>query len=190
MTSMAESSERQLFGDALVCTLNVPVVLRPGLSAVDAVEAVGLAEALLRNIARVEDNQPEDAQEDRSVAELALQRVEAKLDLLLGVIGRLLGQDGDFGPLRQLRWSHLGCHLVYPGSWQLGDAALLSVPVAGWLAQPLELPVRVLAAEAVEGDVYQLWLAIDPLNDALVEAVKRYLFRLHRRAIAEDRRSR
>lgn len=190
MMDTPADSERRLFGDALACTLTVPVVLCAGSGAQTGQDLARTAEALLRNIAQVEDNQPEEKPDEHGTRELALQRLEAKLDLLLGVIGQFFGRDSAADLPRVLRWSHLGFNVVLPGNWQPGNTALLCMPAADWLPQQLVLPVRVLACEPAGDDGLRLWLAVEPLGEGLAEAIKRHLFRLHRRAIAEERRSR
>ena len=190
MIETPAASESRLFGDALTCTLTVPVVLRALPDDAAAAAAAHAAEELLRNISHVEDNQPEDKPEEHGARELALQRMEAKVDLLLGVVSQLLCRDREIGPPRALRWSPVGVGVVLPGDWQAGDTALLCMPAAAWLPQNLELPVRVLATEPAGSAGRRLWLAVEPLGAPLAEAIKRHLFRLHRRAIAEERRSR
>jgi hypothetical protein len=52
----------------------------------------------------------------------------------------------------------------------------------------LRLPVEVLAAET-DGDGRRLWLRFEGLGPGLSAALERHLFRVHRREIAERRRS-
>ncbi|HEY9253827.1 MAG TPA: PilZ domain-containing protein, partial [Stenotrophomonas sp.] len=59
-----------------------------------------------------------------------------------------------------------------------------------WLPEAIELPVRVLAEAASGTGGCFLWLQFDDLEPGLEAALERHLFRLHRRQIAETRRSR
>ncbi|MFZ5757647.1 MAG: PilZ domain-containing protein [Pseudomonadota bacterium] len=188
MASEVDVCEARLFGDGLTCMLSMPVSLRPAEGPADMQRAANATDALLRSLAQVENHQAEDAPDEHSVTDLALQRLEAKLDLTLALLGRLLVPDAA-AVVRTVRWSWRGLSLTLPGDWKAGDAALFSTQAASWLPQRLELPVRVLHAEP-DGDARRLWLAVEPLEEGLAESLQRYLFRLHRRAVAEERRSR
>src|SRR5690606_37779819 len=86
----AENARAQVFGDSLVCEETraaafVPMEFDPA-----AVRAASLrAEALLHSIAIIEDGKVEDTDE-RGAHEHALQRVEAKLDLLTSLVATLV----------------------------------------------------------------------------------------------------
>lgn len=190
MTTAAAAAEEKLFGEALSCSLILPVRLRAALNGTTGLFTAAAAEALLHSVAQVEDSHPEEkGSDERGPQELAMQRMEAKLDLLVGLIGRLLASEGGAGAPRPLRWSYCGLCVTLPGAWVEGDSGLLSLPVAGWLPQPLELPVQVLATAAADNGELRLWLAVEPLTHSLAEALKRHIFRQHRRAIAEERRA-
>lgn len=184
--------ERMLFDDALNCRHGTAVTLRErGISKDQALMAARVAEALLLDIAMVEDNQPEEKSEEHHPGDHVQQRLEAKIDLLLGLVGRLLDRGRNVeSRYRILRISHRGACLVLPGTWTAEDTALLCIPAATWLPEPLELPVRILATERADDDENRLWLLFEPMGDTLAESMERYLFRVHRRAIAEERRHR
>lgn len=189
MNPSATAAEEKLFGESLSCTLAAPVSLRALVDATDAAAMAAAAPMLLQSVALIEDSQPDDkGGEEHTPADTSLQRIEAKLDLLTGLVARLLAGGNGAGLPRSLRWSPPGLCVTLPGAWHEGDAAVISLPVAAWLPQKLELPVRILATEPADNGEQQLWLAVEPLTDALDEALKRHLFRLHRRAVAEERR--
>lgn len=189
MTTLAPAqADARLFGDVLSCELRLPVRMHASLQPLARSHSLA-AEGLLRAVALVENTHAEDAGDDHGAQELALQRIEAKLDLLLGLVGRLQAVEPEAVDEKSVRWSHLGVCVVLPGAWSEGDVALVCLPVASWLPQRLELPVRVLATESVGNEENRLWLAVEPLTETLAEALKRHLFRLHRRAVAEGRRT-
>ena len=180
-------ADATLFGEALACEEVRPAGFEPASPDASALHAEALrAEAFLQALAVVEDSRGEDP-EEHGPAALALQRIEARLDLLTALVGALL-QGTDRDPPRLLRWSALGACL--PGTdAPVGSTGWLRLQPSDRLPQPLRLPVRVLAAEpATDGS--RLWLRFEGLPPALAAALERHLFRQHRREVAERRRPR
>ncbi|OAX54978.1 PilZ domain-containing protein [Xanthomonas graminis] len=180
-------AETELFHDTLSCELALPADFRLG----NSIGRFGAGEALLRGLAQVEDLRSEDGGEERSEQPLQLQRMDAKLDLMLVLLGRLARQHEEGLPLRPLRWSHRGLRLELGSrSGALpGAAGLLRLQPSDWLPDHLELPVQVVA-EAASGGGFHLWLRFETQPPSLQEALERHLFRLHRRQIADSRRTR
>lgn len=185
-------ADAALFGEALACEEVRPARFEPGTSEPAAPDVAALhaealrAEAFLQALAVVEDSRGEDP-EEHGPAGLALQRIEARLDLLTVLIGSLL-QGTDRDPPRPLRWSALGACLPGP-EVPVGTTGWLRIQPSDRLPQPLRLPVRVLAVEPTAGES-RLWLGFEGLPPALTAALERHLFRLHRREVAERRRPR
>jgi hypothetical protein len=180
-------AETELFADTLSCDIALPATFEADAK----VRRPGSAEMLLRSVALVEDSRGTDDGEERFDGGAQLQRLEARLDLTLVLLGRLLQQSTPALPTCNLKWSRLGLRLDSPHS--AGVAAdttgVIRLQPADWLPDHIELPVQVIAEQESDG-VYHLWLRLHSASDALVAAVERHLFRLHRRQIAESRRSR
>lgn len=177
-----------LFGEALTCEERRPAGFAPGPHAPTELQAESLrAEAFLQALALVEDSRGEEP-EERGTTGLALQRIEARLDLLTTLVGSLLrGHDHD--PVRPLRWSALGASLQVADTDVAGGATgWLRVQPSDWLPQVLRLPVEVLASEADAGGT-RLWLRFVSLGAGLSAALERHLFRVHRREVAGRRRA-
>lgn len=194
MSAAIDNAEALLFGDVMTSELNMLVSLRAIHEHVDAVAMAIAAQLLLQRVALVEDSQPDDpASDEHSADDVALQRIEAKLDLLTCLVGQLLVGKRE-AVLGSLRWSYKGLCVSVTSSWSENDVGVVSLPVAHWFPQQLELPVRVLAvqpgdsSDSSNSGEQKLWLAFEPLPNALAEALRRHIFRLHRRAIAEERR--
>lgn len=183
----AREADAALFGDALACDEVRPAGFEPATLDPAALHAETLrAEAFLQALALVEDSRGEDSDEHGPTG-LALQRIEARLDLLTALIGSLLhGPDRD--PPRSLRWSALGARLQAAPA-DAGGTGWLRLQPSDALPQVLRLPVRVLASEPV-GSQACLWLRFEQLPPALAAALERHLFRVHRREVAEKRRPR
>src|SRR5690606_18441515 len=71
----------------------------------------GSTEMLLRSVALVEDSRGGDEGEERTDSTAQLQRLEARLDLTLVLLGRLLQQSTPALPPCPLRWSRRGLRL-------------------------------------------------------------------------------
>lgn len=187
-----EAARQTLFGDALAAEEMRPVAVLPS-PAGDARRGVHLlrAEALLRALAMLEDSRADESDE-RGPADLAVRRLEAKVDLLLGLVGSLLQRDQPADPPRLLQWSIRGAAVEMPAidaALVPGTTAVLRLQPSDALPEAVHLPVRVLAIEPSPAG-RRLWLAFDALPPALEALLERHLFRVHRRAVAGSRRPR
>lgn len=181
-----------VFGDALACGELRPAsfIARSGSAEADRLACLR-SEALLRAIAVVEDSHGREEPEERGLHDLAVQRIEAKLDLLSALVASLVSRQGDADPVRPLEWSAHGASLVVgeaPG-FAPGQAGMLRVRPCDWLPETLELPAIVAGIDQDEGS-HRLWLRFTHHSPALTAALERHLFRIHRRAVAESRRTR
>ncbi|HEY0333287.1 MAG TPA: PilZ domain-containing protein [Stenotrophomonas sp.] len=188
MTDIQHAAESELFDQALSCELALPAEFRPGPSA----GRQGAAETLLRGLAQIEDLRSEDSHEDRGELPLIVQRMDAKLDLMLALLGRLARHPHDAMPTRAVRWSRRGIRLETDQRLgaATGSPGLAVLQPGEWLPELLELPVTVLAEAASGAGGYFLWLRFEPLGTGLEAALERHLFRLHRRQVADARRPR
>ncbi len=181
-------AESELFDETLSCELALPAEFRIG----SAVIRPGTAETLLRSVALVEDARGDDGHDDRSDATLQVQRLEAKLDLVMVLLGRLVRQSSQDLPLRPLRWSRRGIRLEQGArsGAAAGSMGVIRLQPCDWLPDHIDLPVVIVAEAANGSGAHYLWLRFEGLSDALEMALERHLFRLHRRQIAEARRLR
>lgn len=185
-----DAAGESLFGESLACEEARPAAFVPGALDAAVLHAQGLrTEGLLRALAAVEDGRVDDS-DDHTPADLALHRIEAKLDLLTSLVATLAKSRGQ-DPTRALRWSACGAQLETDEPAEVGSTGHLRVQPADWLPEAILLPATVVAATAAEsGDRWQLCLRFGPLSPQLEMALERHLFRVHRRAIAESRRPR
>jgi hypothetical protein len=177
-------AEHALFDGALTCDAVLPARFDPGRRVVMQAPS----EALLKGLAIAEDVRGDDP-EERKEATPSQQRIEAKLDLVLSLLGRLARRHEEALPVIALRWSHRGVRLdsTAPLACTAGDPGIVTMQPAAWLSDQIELPSTVM--DQVEGSqgLHHLWLQFDALNAGLAEAMDRHLFRLHRRQVAEAR---
>lgn len=187
----ADTARGEVFGDALACEETRPAAFQPGTLDPARLRAACLrSEGLLRALAVVEDSRGvEENNEEYDPGTAALNRLEAKVDLLTALVARLSRTHEPADPVRALRWSALGVCVPSDSATAPGTAGLFRIQPSDWLPETLELPATVLAS-VTDGDGPQLWLRFGPLTPTLESALERHLFRVHRRAIAEARRPR
>lgn len=183
-----EQAESSLFGDALSCELDLPVQFRAGSMPVRGTSATLTLRALAQvdDIREIRQNVGSD---ERSAQLLPLQRLDAKLDLILMLLARIVRQSEQSLAVRPVRWSRHGIRLemgqrsgVLPGT-----AGMISLQPADWLPENIELPVHVLSeGESGRGGFF-LWLRFDELGASLEDTLERHLFRLHRQKFVEAR---
>ncbi|MGB3393058.1 MAG: PilZ domain-containing protein [Stenotrophomonas sp.] len=181
-------AETELFADTLSCDVALPANFEAGSTVVHP----GTAEMLLRSVALVEDSRGTEDNDERGESSLQAQRLEARMDLVLVLLGRLLRQsDTATLPLRPLRWSRRGLRMEL--GQRTGNApgtqGIVRLQPADWLSDHIELPVQVLAEAASGSGGHYLWLRLNDPGNALEMALERHLFRLHRRQIANSRRA-
>ncbi|WP_449448244.1 PilZ domain-containing protein [Thermomonas brevis] len=179
-----EAAEAALFGDTLSCeeTQRAAFVAQ----AVDATLAEALclrAETNLHAIAVIEDT---GGEEDDAPLSPALRRIEARLELVMTMLGAVLRQDR-VDPLQALCWSALGARVRATGPVVEGSTGLFRIQATPWLPEPLELPAVVIACRPEPEPDAGLWLRFAPLSEGVRSALERHLFRQHRRAIAVQR---
>ncbi|WP_372013714.1 PilZ domain-containing protein [Pseudoxanthomonas sp. 10H] len=182
----AGAADAALFDETLVCEAVLPAAFAPGPGHGQPLQA----EALLRGLAQVEDLRGEDGGEEKRGELPALaQRMDAKLDLVLALLGRLVRQSAPVLPALPLRWSARGLRLTLPADPGLaaGTGGVVRLQPSEWLPDALELPATVSASAAVDGQ-FLLWLRFGLLPAALEDALERHLFRMHRREVAARRR--
>ena len=177
-------ADAALFGDTLTCeeTRRAAFMAQP-VDEVLAEAACVRAEACLRAIAIIEDT---GGEEDDTVQSPALRRIEARLELVMALLGSRL-QQGQADPAVALRWSALGACLPVREAVAEGSTGLFRIQATPWLPEPLELPATVAACQPQENGKALLWLRFGPLSGTAISALERHLFRQHRRAIAERR---
>jgi hypothetical protein len=183
---MAEHArDRELFGDELVCTLRTPFALLPR-----DVDGVGdVARLVRRNLNLLRGAAMLDTDQDTAMSNdddaPAWWRLEAKLDLVLEMMGALHRQNGGSDAI-DLRSARLGVACELPIGVAAGPA-IAAIELNALIPQPLQWPGTVVVGEAANGLV-PIWLRFDAMPEALQSAWERHLFRHHRRTIATARR--
>ena len=145
--------------------------------------------AVLRVLARLEEHPgAHEHADDKAHHDGELPRLEAKLDLVLEMVGLVLALHRPPPPTFALRLSARG--LVWSGApvLETGDRGRVLLHLHPAVPQPLELGAEVVAVD--ESAPRRAWLRFDTLPEVLATELERYTFRRHRRAVAGLRMTR
>lgn len=130
--------------------------------------------SLFQALAVIDESALPDLQDHGALGQ-ELMRLDAKLNLILSMVGQLLSQQSDLPPPSELVLTASSLRL--PGMEVPDGAGLAEVYLHPGIAMPLVLPVTFTGGSGlIHG------LAADVQN-----ALERYLFRQHRRAVATAR---
>lgn len=154
-------------------------------AAFDAVEVEHAADASQRVLAQIAQFEERAAPiEQPSAQDVEIQRLHAKLDLLLSAVGELAPRFLNRPPRinLQLSWSRL--------RWPRA-ADTTAADTLGWVElhlhpivlQPLRWPARMLSGDGAWAEAEFL-----PAGEAAQLALERHVFQQHRRAVAAARR--
>jgi len=127
--------------------------------------------------------------ETESDIEQALFRVDTKLDLLLNLMSRMLSGDPHEPFRRGVRLNPLGVAWQQSEVLPRGQHGQVSLRLEELPMLPIELPAT-LARVETRGHGYLCTALFDPLSGELKDLVQRYIFRAHRRQVAEARAER
>jgi hypothetical protein len=180
----AVAAERALFAEQLGCEDRLPLEFVPaGQCGVQHDESAALA--LLEALALLDERAPSDTDEHQALRQ-ELNRLEAKLDLILGLMADALhGNEPAPAPVA-LNWSRTGVRFLTGAAPAAGDRGTLRIRPDARVPRWLELPVEVLRCEG-GGSTATVWTRFEALDPALGDALERHLFARHRRRIARRR---
>jgi hypothetical protein len=124
-----------------------------------------------------------DTGEDDSPLTQEVARLDAKLNVLMEIVNRLLLPQSLLPPRMALRVNASGAVLPWDGLPAVGTPVLLKLHFDACRALPLELPGFRLAGPA-DGKGF---IGFDGLSEAVRDGIERLVFRQHRRQVAEAR---
>lgn len=156
----------------------LPVAWRPT-PALTPAELMALNDsnvALLNALALLDVSAAHEGEEGTLVhAELA--RLETRLSLMLSMMSRLMAQQQLVPALSVITLADR--YLLWPAAgWQPGERGVVDVYLDASIAMPLQLPVQIDA----DGRA-----AFDGLSSHCLNGLEKFLFRQHRRSIAEHK---
>lgn len=143
-------------------------------------------EYLLRTLELIDVTRHEEREEAGNDSQL--RRLEAKVDVLTSLVSGLMRARGDCDPERALSWSAAGAVLQASSPLPEGTKGVFRVQPSDRVPETLSIPATVIASD-VSGTGWVIALQFDGLAPGFVEELQRHLFRVHRRSVAENRRS-
>lgn len=124
-----------------------------------------------------------DPAEDDSPLSQEVGRLDAKLNVLMEIVNRLLLPQSGLPPRMPLRFNAAGAVLPWHGLPPVGQPVLLKIHFDVCRALPLELP-GVRLAGPLDGKGF---IGFEGLSEAVRDGLERLVFRQHRRQVAEAR---
>jgi Atypical PilZ domain, cyclic di-GMP receptor len=144
------------------------------------------SERLLVSLPLLEDRRSEV---DGVNADPAFQRLDAKVNLLLDMLGEMLHASLNPPSQQPFRWSRNGIRVAGTlDASATGVSGMLRMLLSPRLPQMIEIPATVIALGQDGSGQGCQWFAFDILDESLRVALDRHLIRAHRRALAETRR--
>jgi hypothetical protein len=141
---------------------------------------------LLQACAALDEGMPRENREDLTHIQIELERIDYKVNLLLELVGQLVGAMHTRPEMTRVRFNGMGASFVMRESQPATNSfGLLRIHLPGPLPQPLALLARVVSLEP-DGVVKVRFL---PLPDAVVDQIDKLAFRRHRRKVAGQHRS-
>lgn len=140
---------------------------------------------LLHALSVIEMPLPEPDRDTPSSSGKAMERLEAKLDLILSLMMQLARQQTGLPPPRAVILRAGSVEWLGESAPEAGQLLLISLHISPKLPQALTLPARV---GAVEERGQGVWVRADftGLNGEMAEWLERTLFRFHRRSIQQS----
>lgn len=137
--------------------------------------------SLLHALAMVEA-MPGDWEKELGLAAKAYERLEAKVDVMLDMLGRLLAERIETPPEHLLILRANGLEWLDTNPPEPGREIIIYLYLSPKLPQPLTLTAIVQSCVA-EGDTSRVQTTFSHLNTELTDWLERTVFRYHRRAI-------
>ena len=144
--------------------------------------------ALLRAVAALEERHVESQEGSQGLPLPEVQRLEAKLDLILTLVGQIRAASDLVPPSVTVELAAAGLVWWPRERFQARDGkqGRIELSLAAYAAQPLTLPATIRGrghwehGEAVLAEFYGV-------NDTVTDALEKFVFRHHRRAMAGSR---
>jgi hypothetical protein len=167
--------------DGVACQLHLPMQWQAagGLPPPQLERLMQVNAALLHTHAFLDTPAPADAAAPTA-------RLEAKVDLALALLGKLLDASAALPPAQPLTLSAHAAEWLNPSDPGAAPSILLSLWLSPQLPQPLTLPAHIRSASK-EGGLWRVRAEFHDLSESVQEYLTRTVFRYHRRALHAKR---
>jgi hypothetical protein len=143
---------------------------------------------LLHALATMEAVQSEKESDTAPAMAKTVERLEAKVDLALALIAKLLAQDTALPPARPVTLAAESMEWLAQDGPEPGADILISLYISPKLPQPLMLPASV-ASVLKEQEGMRIQVVFTHLSEEAQDWLARTVFRYHRRAIQNQHRA-
>jgi len=112
-------------------------------------------------------------------------RLEAKIDMLLALVGSLVTGHMTLPPARRVQFSAESVVVSVDERRKTGDPVVVALYLSHEIPQPLYLPAAVDSVNpSSNGTHFEVRLEFAPLNAAIRDELERYIFLRHRRELS------
>ena len=138
--------------------------------------------SVLVAVSALMERRSETGEEDSPLSQ-EVARLDAKLNVLMEIVNRLLLPQSGLPARLPLRFNAIGAVLPWDGLPPVGQAVMLRLHFDACRALPLELPgMRLPGPSDGRG-----FVGFEGLSEAVRDGIERLVFRQHRRQVAEAR---
>jgi hypothetical protein len=186
---MYEGVDTVVLHDELAWEESLPVAFRPLAAAPEPSRLALLHERNLRVLqvcSAIEEQGAIENPDEAGLQSADILRIEAKLNLLLDLMGQLLAAQNPRPPAVLLRFNALGARWRSAAPPQKGAQGLLEIWLRDSLPQPLTLVTHITTV-AADGSITA---SFAPPGDAIADLIEKLAFRRHRRQVAGSRQPR
>jgi hypothetical protein len=183
---MYEGVDTVVLQNELACQDVLAVGWRPLAKPLALAEVASLTERNVRSLqvcAMLEEQGALEKSEEKAVHSADMMRLEAKLNLVLDLMGQLLAAQRPRPAAAPVRFNALGATWHTKTPPRVGDQGLLDIYLRDSLPQPLSLIANVTSVSA-DG---QVKVSFTPPGEATADLLEKLAFRRHRRQVAGAR---
>lgn len=142
---------------------------------------------LLLHVLLGQDDVLRESEDNRHESNLELQRLDAKLNLLLSWLGQWLVSNQGLPETRPISISEQGVGLILPITKDVGESLLLEVYLNSQFPQPIRLPCVIYAANDTPTG-RNIIASFTGLTTEVHDLIEKFIFRHHRRLVALRRK--
>ena len=135
-----------------------------------------------------QDEGSKELEESRHESSQELQRLDAKVNLLLQWVGQWLSSTQGAPASQSLRLSERGAEVEVPFTINVGEMLLLEVYLNAQFPQPIKLPCEVFSVEPTSSGGTRVVACFTGLTTEVHDLIEKFIFRHHRRLVALRRK--
>lgn len=146
-------------------------------------------EQVLRYLASVDDHQQrhDTGEDDHGPVSNEIARLESKLNLLMDMVGRLLGEQVELPPEAPVRINADGLQWQTDNPPATGSLVSVELCLNPRFPSPIVLHGRIERVTPVEG-IFRVEMSYSDMSDTVRNGIEKMVFRQHRRLVALSRK--